>query len=74
MIHEAWAGHAGETAVPAFMPHELMGGVVLLLLAVLALIVLAVATLVRVIRLDRRLRKVEGQLKKTADGNGAGHA
>jgi len=74
MISEAWAGHAGETTISAFMPHELMGGLVLLLLALLALLVLTVATLFRVVRLERRLLALEGQLKKTSEKSGAGHA
>lgn len=74
MINEAWAGHAGETAISALMPHELMEGLALLLLALLVLVVLTVATLFRVIRLDRRLRAVEGQLNKTPETKGPGHA
>lgn len=71
MIDHAWAGHAGETTITAFMPHELMGGIVLLLLVLLVLVGLTAATLFKVLRLERRLGKVEAALKQPA-GNGAG--
>lgn len=68
----AWAGHAGETTAAAFMPHELMGLLVLLLLGLALLLLLAGATLFKLIRLERRLRAVEAQLTKTAGGDGSG--
>lgn len=72
MIDPAWAGHAGETAATAFMPHEVMGLLVLLLLGLGLLLLLTGATLFKLMRLERRLRAVEAQLEKKAGGDGAG--
>lgn len=71
-IDPAWAGHAGDTTVAAFMPHELMGLLVLLLLGLGLLLLLTGATLFKLLRLERRLRAVEAQLRKTAGGDGGG--
>ncbi len=56
MMDPAFAGHAGETGGPPFLPHELMG--VLALVAGLCVVMLLVGlvALWLLIRIDRRLR------------------
>jgi hypothetical protein len=60
MIHtiaEAVAGHAGETGVPGMMPHEVMGGIAVLIVLGVMLVILAVVGVWLLFRIDRRLHK-----------------
>lgn len=55
----ALAGHAGEIDIQLLMPHELMGGIVMLALITLALLVLVVFVIRRLRGLERRLLTLE---------------
>ena len=59
---QAFAGHAGE-AGSLLMPHELMSGMVVLILLILFLGALTAVMLKRLNRIERRLRDVEARLK-----------
>lgn len=56
---EAYAGHAGEMGSQLMMPHELMGGIVVLALLVLALFILGGVTVRRLSHIERRLQTLE---------------
>ena len=55
----ALAGHAGEIDIQLLMPHELMGGIVILALITLTLLVLVVFVIRRLRGLERRLLTLE---------------
>jgi hypothetical protein len=66
MIDRAYAGHAGE-AGQAWLPHEVMEGLILLAGLVLFLLVGLAVSLWRIRQLDRRLRTVERCVASDAD-------
>ncbi|MFQ5931445.1 MAG: hypothetical protein ACE5MM_03460 [Nitrospiraceae bacterium] len=55
----ALAGHAGEMEIQLLMPHELMGGIVILALLILALLVLIGFVIRRLHHIERRLLTLE---------------
>ena len=57
IIHEALAGHAGETGLPGAMPHEIMGGMAALAGIGVVLVLLGAAGVWLLFRIERHLRK-----------------
>lgn len=55
-IYQPWVGHAGEMGGIGMMPHELMGGMVLLALLGLALVILGAVGIWLLFRIERHLR------------------
>ena len=54
---DALAGHAGETALQAPMPHEVLGGIVMLAALGVILIVIGALGLWLLLKIERHLRK-----------------
>jgi hypothetical protein len=61
-VEPAFAGHAGDVGSP-LMPHELMSGIVLVIVLILFLGALTAVMLKRLNRLERRLRSLEDRLR-----------
>ncbi len=59
MAQKVWAGHAGDMGSPFLMPHELMGWLVFLGILGLALLFLVGVALRVLLRIERRLKKLE---------------
>ena len=56
-VSDAFAGHAGDTGIAGPMPHEVLGGVVILTGMGLVLIILAAIGIWLLVRIERHLRK-----------------
>ena len=57
IITEALAGHAGDAGIAGAMPHEVIGGMVILGSIGLALIILAAIGIWLLFRIERHLRR-----------------
>jgi uncharacterized membrane protein len=58
LVSEAVAGHAGDAPI-GFLPHELMGGMAVLIIVGFVLILLGAAGVWLLFRIERRLRKLQ---------------
>ena len=54
---DALAGHAGEAALQSPMPHEILGGIVMLTAIGVILIVIGAVGLWLLLKIERHLRK-----------------
>ena len=54
-----FAGHAGDAGLPSAMPHEILGGMVLLAAIGVILIVIGAMAIWLLVKIERRLRKPE---------------
>jgi hypothetical protein len=56
-VAQPFAGHAGETGSISMMPHEIMGGMVILAVIGVVLVILGAVGVWLLFRIERRLRK-----------------
>lgn len=59
-----YAGHAGESGVPLMMPHQLVGAMIILGLALVVLVVFVALAIPFLMKLHQRVRKLEQELRK----------
>jgi uncharacterized membrane protein len=62
-----YAGHAGESGLPSIMPHQLMGAMIILGLAIVVLVVFVALAILLLMKLHQRVQRLEQELGATKD-------